>query len=246
MEQNTKKRDYFLPASILIAAVLVSGALVYNVGKKSGGPPGSEASSEPTTGMRPVSADDHIRGDPKAPVKVIEFSDLECFFCKRFHLTMKQVVATYGNQVAWVYRHFPLDDIHRKARKEAEATECAAELGGPLGSEASNDAFWAYTDRLFEITPSNDGLDLALLPQIAVDVGLDKTKFEECLKSGRHAARVQRDAEDALNSGVRGTPYSIVIAKNGQKFVIPGALPFESNDPQIPSVKIIIDEALKN
>jgi protein-disulfide isomerase len=240
MEQEPKKRDYLLPVSILIAAVLVSGALVYNVGKKSGGDSGSEI----TTGMRSISADDHIFGNSNAPVKVVVFSDLECSFCKNFHLTMKQVVATYGNQVAWVFRHFPLDSIHRKARKEAEAAECAAELGGPPSSEASNEKFWLYIDRVFEITPANVGLDLALLPQLAVDVGLDRAKFEECLNGGRTASRVQRDVEDALNSGARGTPYSIVInEKTGKKDVIPGALPFQDNN--LPTdVKRIIQSVL--
>src|SRR3989338_2531696 len=99
---------------------------------------------------------DHLRGDPKATVKVVEFSDLECPFCKNFHRTMQQVMSEYSGQVAWVYRHFPLDSLHSKARKEAEASECAAELGG-------NDGFWAYVDKLFEITPSNNGLDPNLL-----------------------------------------------------------------------------------
>jgi len=100
-----------------------------------------------------------------APVKIVEFSDTECPFCKRFHTTMQQVVKDSNGQVAWVYRHFPLDQLHSKARKEAEATECAAELGG-------NEKFWAYLNRLMEVTPANDGLDLAELPVIAAYVGL--------------------------------------------------------------------------
>lgn len=106
--------------------------------------------------VRPVGEGEHLRGDPKATVKIVEFSDLECPFCKRFHLTMQQVMEEYSGKVAWVYRHFPLDSLHSKARKEAEATECAAELAG-------NDGFWAYIDKLFEITPSNNGLDPSLL-----------------------------------------------------------------------------------
>src|SRR6185295_5043808 len=82
--------------------------------------------------VKPVAAEDHIRGDLAAPVKVIEFSDFECPFCKGFHATMKQVMADYekDGKVAWVYRHFPIDELHSKARKEAQAAECAGELGG--------------------------------------------------------------------------------------------------------------------
>ncbi|MCI0542492.1 thioredoxin domain-containing protein [bacterium] len=105
-----------------------------------------------------VNPGEHILGNPNAEIFIIEYSDLECPFCKRFHETMKQAMEQYGKdgQVAWVYRHFPLDAIHNKARKEAEATECAGELGG-------NDMFWKYTNKLMEITPSNNQLDPKLL-----------------------------------------------------------------------------------
>lgn len=110
------------------------------------------------TTVNPVTPNEHIKGNPNAEVFVIEYSDPECPFCKRFHETMKSVMQEYGDtgKVAWVYRHFPLDALHTKARKEAEAFECAAELGG-------NVKFWEYADKLFEITPSNDGLDPKLL-----------------------------------------------------------------------------------
>ena len=146
---------------------------------------------------------------------------------------MQQVIEEYGKdgRVAWVYRHFPLTQIHPKAPKEAEATECANELGG-------NAKFWEYTDRLFEITPRNNNLDLALLPQIAEDIGLDRIKFEACLENGKYAKHVQDDFEDAINSGGQGTPYSIIIASNGQKFELSGAQPYSA-------VKTIIDLALE-
>ncbi|MEK7465666.1 MAG: thioredoxin domain-containing protein [Patescibacteria group bacterium] len=240
------KRDYLLSASILISALLVSVSLVYNAGKKapeSGNAPltGSVADTiarAPEENIKPVSAADHIFGDPNAPVKIVEFSDLECPFCKQFHYTMKQVVEKYAGKVAWVYRHSPIDQLHPKARKEAEASECAAELGG-------NTKFWAYVDRLMELTPSNNGLDLALLPKIATDVGLDSAKFNACLSSGKYAEKVASDLADAENSGGGGTPYSIVIAPNGKKTVISGALPFSSTDPRLPAVTQYIDPAVK-
>lgn len=175
--------------------------------------------------IKPVGVDDHIRGNPEAPVKLVEFSDFECPFCKRAHHTLQQVMAAYGESgdVAWVYRHFPLDSLHKKARKEAQASECANELGG-------NDAFWAYADRLFEVTPSNDRLDLSLLPQIAEDVGLDRAKFEACLagdeRGGKYADRIESDYQDAVTSGGTGTPFTVVIAPNGEVFPISGAQPY--------------------
>jgi len=162
---------------------------------------------------------DWIRGDKNAQISIIEFSDPECPFCKQFHSTMQQVVAEYDGKVNWVYRHFPLPSLHTKAQKEAEALECAGELGG-------NEGFWKYADRLYEITPSNDGLDPDKLPEIAQYVGLNKSKFEECLSSGKYAAKVRAHAEDAVNAGGRGTPHSVVVTQDGEKIPFSGALPF--------------------
>lgn len=187
--------------------------------------------------VKPIDGEDHILGNPDAPVKLVEFSDFECPFCKRFHVTMKRLMDEYGRDgnVAWVYRHFPIDSNHSKARKEAQAAECAGELGG-------NEAFWAYADRLFEVTPSNDRLDLTLLPRIAQDVGLDRAKFEVCLegdsRGGKYAAHIEEDFQDASISGGNGTPYTVVIGPNGQSFPINGAQPYVA-------VKSIIDLALE-
>jgi protein-disulfide isomerase len=123
--------------------------------------------------------------------------------------------------VAWVYRNFPLDQLHPKARKEAEALECANELGG-------NDKFWEYTDRLYEITPANNGLEESELPKIAQYVGLDVQKFNSCLSSGKYAKKVEDDVKNATETGGNGTPWSIVITKDGKKYPLSGAQPYAS------------------
>lgn len=87
---------------------------------------------------------DHIRGNKKAKVVVIEYSDFQCPFCQRVHPTYKKIVETYGDKVMWVYRHFPLN-FHPKALPAAIASECAYEQGG-------DDAFWKFTDELFNST----------------------------------------------------------------------------------------------
>jgi len=175
-----------------------------------------------------VSKDEHLRGDKNADVTIVEFSDLECPFCKQFHGTLQQVMADYDGQVNWVYRHFPLASLHPKAAKEAEATECAAELGG-------NDAFWKYVDRLFEITPANNGLDPAQLPEIAAYIGLDKTKFQSCLDSGKYTAAINDAVTAATAAGGRGTPYSIIVAGD-QKVPVSGAVPYAQLKQMIDSV----------
>lgn len=184
--------------------------------------------------MRPVTKGrDHIRGDPAAPVTLVEYSDFECPFCKRFHPTVKRLVEESNGKLRWVYRHFPLDDLHPlKARKEAVASECAAELGG-------NDAFWKFTDRFFELTPSNNRTDIdTVLPQIAGEIGLDKARFASCLASGRHDKRIAQDAQDAAASGGQGTPWSLIVSKGGKTYPLSGAQPYAA-------VKQVVDLALE-
>ncbi|HXH04368.1 MAG TPA: thioredoxin domain-containing protein [Candidatus Competibacteraceae bacterium] len=170
----------------------------------------------------PPAPDDHIYGAPDAPVSLIEYSDFECPYCKRFHATAKRLVDASNGQVNWVYRHFPLDFHNPGAAKQAEAAECAAELGG-------NDAFWKFTDTLYERTKSNGkGFPVENLVPLAVEIGLAGPLFQQCLESGRHAGRVQRDLEDGAKAGVNGTPGNILFHKPTAKVIaIHGAQPYE-------------------
>lgn len=238
-QYKKSERDVMLPASIIIAALLISGSWIYTTGIKN--IPSLGANAEDTVknapslaAMKAVTSEDHIRGDQNAQVTIVEFSDVECPFCKRFHETLVQIMSEYekDGRVAWVYRHFPLDNLHPvKARKGAEASECANELGG-------NDAFWAFLDKYFEITPSNNQFDTNQLPVIAETIGLNRTAFMTCLESGKFAEKVEAQVQDAVASGGEGTPYTIVVGKNGKKFPISGAFPYAQ-------VKTIIEEALK-
>ena len=231
METQTKS-NYSTPIAIVIAGVIIAGAMYFNDGKKVETP---ILPVQPVSGLdqvRPISAEDHIRGNPNAPIVIVEYSDTECPFCGRFHSSMKQIINEYGKdgKVAWVYRHSPLDQLHSKSRKEAVAMECANELGG-------NDKFWEYTDRIYEITPANDGLDPAELPKIATYIGLDVAKFNTCLSSGKYDTKIQADLENAQATGGNGTPWSVVITKDG-KYALNGAQPYAS-------VKQMIDSLLK-
>lgn len=165
--------------------------------------------------LQPITKDDWIKGDVNAPISIVEFSDLECPYCKRFHDTLTQVLAD-NPQVNLVYRHFPLSSLHSKAPKEAEAAECAGELGGDAG-------FWKFVDRLFAITPSNNGLDLDQLPEIASYAGLDKNAFNDCLDSGKYADKVQDHYQQAVAAGGQGTPYSVIVSGD-QKVPVSGSV----------------------
>lgn len=232
-----------VPVAILIAGVLIAGTLIYknNQGEKAQNVGNTKEQNTQTKkevasldNMLPVTAKDHIRGNPGASVIIVEYSDFECPFCKSFHNTMNQVMDEYGKsgKVAWVYRQFPLDSLHPvKARRESVASECAAELGG-------NEKFWQFADRFFELTPSNNQTDIdTVLPQIASEIGLDTNKFQECLESSKYDEHIKSDIDNAITTGGRGTPWSILIDKKGNMFPINGAQPYNV-------VKQLIDTAI--
>ena len=235
IQPPAKNKNLAVPIAIVIAGALIAGSVYFSLGKAATSPTAAgdnaaaanqqlpQGDTSSLDQMAAISAGYHIRGNPNAPVKIVEYSDTECPFCKRFHGTMKQIMDEYGKsgKVAWVYRQFPLTQLHPKALKEAEATECANELGG-------NDKFWAYIDRLLEVTPSNNGLDPAELPNIAQYIGLDRAKFDTCLNSGKYTQHIEQDTQNATATGGNGTPWSIVIAKNGNKYPISGAQPYTS------------------
>lgn len=127
-------------------AELIGGALPYDQVQAmvdayvNGGAIDPTKSSE-VANIPAVSADDHYRGNKDAKIVLVEYSDHECPFCEMFHPTMTQLLDEYGDDVAWVYRNYPLS-FHTFAQKAAEAAECVADIGG-------NDAYWEYTDMLF-------------------------------------------------------------------------------------------------
>ncbi|TSC67568.1 MAG: hypothetical protein CEO19_156 [Parcubacteria group bacterium Gr01-1014_73] len=217
--QPTNK--FAIPLAIVIAGALIAVALYFNNAKSIEPNIGvnEQTDKELATGkieIAAISAKDHILGNPDAKAIMVEYSDTECPFCKSFHPTVKKIIDIYGKdgRVALVYRHFPLykpdpygRTLHAKAGKEAEALECANELGGEV-------TFWKYLDRIFEITPSNDGLDPAELPKIAEFVGLNKTTFTSCLDNNKYADFVSQAYDEALVAGAQGTPYTVIILKN--------------------------------
>jgi protein-disulfide isomerase len=226
--QAQESNKFLVPVAIVVAGALIAGA-IYAGGTKTDTAVNSGQNQD--VKVVPVNQDDHYFGSKDAKVVVVEYSDTECPFCKVFHNTMHQIVEDYQGEVAWVYRHLPIPQLHAKANKEAEATECVAELGG-------NEAFWKFLDNIFATTNSNDSLDLNRLPSMAQSAGVDPKAFTSCLSSGRYTEKVKDSAEEGFASGARGTPYSIIMTKDGQQGVINGAEP-------IASVKAKIDAALQ-
>jgi protein-disulfide isomerase len=234
-----------IASSVIVAGLIIAGAIVYtgsddknieaNLIADSGEDKNKQAEdfgnnlSDAASTIRPVSREDHILGDPNAPVSVVEFSDLECPFCARFHSTMERIVAEYDGQVNWVYRHFPLTSIHAKATEAAVASECIATLAG-------NDAFWQFASGVFN---NQQSLGLELYTQLAGSAGVSASDLEACVAKGDALKEVEKDSAEVVVAGGRGTPFNIVISKKGEFFPFSGALPYEQ-------VKGIIEQALTN
>lgn len=213
-------------------SALDSGSTSTRTAGSAANPQAAAPQAPPQAGeVEPVTQDDHVRGNRNARIALIEYSDLECPFCKSFHPTAKQAIDEYDGDVMWVYRHFPLDQIHSKADKQAEAVECAGKLAG-------NDGFWKMTDKIFEVTPSNNGLDNSTLPDLAASVGINKSQFQTCLDSGEFAQHVEDDYQAGIKAGVTGTPGNILLdTETGDTQLIPGAVPY-------PQLKQAIDAML--
>ncbi len=159
---------------------------------------------------------------------MVEYTDLECPFCKEFHATMQQVMDKYGatGQVMWILRNFPLAQLHPNAPKLAEAAECVSELGG-------NDAYWKFVNTVFTLAPAGTFFDMTKLASTAATVGIPQDTFNACLASGKEAVKVTQQYQDALAAGGTGTPYSIIVTKSGQKIPISGAQSFDTIDSTI-------------
>ncbi|MDE1875019.1 MAG: thioredoxin domain-containing protein [Patescibacteria group bacterium] len=228
-----RKQSMAVPVAIIIAGALVAFGLYWSGrAPASNGPAAASSQIGQTNSLdsiKSVQSTDHILGSPNAKVVIVEYSDTECPYCKQFHETLHQIVTDYNGQVAWVFRHFPL---HQRSENEEEALECAAAQGG-------NDAFWNFTDQVFQQTNSNDSLDPSALQTIAQSMGLDMTKFNDCLSSGAYVNLINQEKQDAINAGAEGTPYTVIFA-GGQKIPLTqGALPYEG-------MKNVIDVILKN
>lgn len=177
--------------------------------------PSNPTPSEPTVVNVEVKDTDWHRGNKDAKVTIVEFSDIECPFCSRHHETMNKILKDYPEDVKWVFKHFPLDSIHTYARKSSEASECAGEQG----------KFWSYLDHLFE---NQSSLSDSYLITAAEELGLDKTKFENCVESGKYKKRVNENYQEGIKLGVRGTPGNFI---NGVSR--PGAIPYSQLEAMI-------------
>jgi len=172
--------------------------------------PAAQAQSQEVQRYDVPEDDDPVWGPDQASITIIEFSDYECPYCRKWHLQIWPLIReAYPDQVRLVYRDFPLTNIHANAIPAAAAANCAGE----------QDAYWEFSDLLFSMELE---LSAVSYEQYASGLGLDMGVFSECLESGRQDEEVQGDYEYAANLGVRSTPTFFI---NG--IAVVGAQPFE-------------------
>ncbi len=162
---------------------------------------------------------EHFLGGANAKVVMVEYSDFQCPACGAAEPTVREVINAYGDKIKFVYKHFPLTNIHTNAQKAAEASECAS----------AQEKFWEMHSRLFE---NQQALRISDLKNYAQQIGLNTTSFSQCLDGGAGATNVKADFNEGLAEKVRATPTFFI---NGRK--IEGGVPFGE-------FKTVIDQEL--
>ena len=232
---DEKRSSLAIPVAIIVCILIVVGAFYYQSQNPSQnlavekdsiiaglGQLIPEAQGVNVNNFRPVDATDKIRGSINAPIKLVVYTDLECPACKYYHNQLKAIEAKYvaAGPVAIVYRDFPLDQLHPQARTEFLAAECVGETGGL-------EKYWQFIDTIFELTKSNNGLELAKLGETVKALNIDTKTFEACMTSKKYADKIQASVDEAIKLGAPGTPTSILVDNKGNLIPITVALPAE-------------------
>lgn len=226
---NSPRSSIAVPLAILFGFAMIAIAIFFTANKGStpaavvdNPEPVDQIDGSLTSTPRPVDETDYIRGNPNAPILLIEYSDYDCPFCKQFHATLNQIMDEYGvtGKVAWVYRQFPLAQLHPNSPRISEAALCVGELGG-------NDAFWKFTDLIFEERAIDEPTNVTRIPGYLTEIGIDATAYNECMDGTAMEERVTASTKDAFDIGARGTPYTVLVVGN-QQAVINGAQPYET------------------
>lgn len=229
-----KKIKFTTPVAVIVGALIIGGSILgYGFIMRDG------TSSAKVT-MFGGKAIDHTtemsEGNLKSKVLIVEYSDPECPYCITVYPTMKQLRSQYADKVAFVYRHFPLTQIHPHAFDESKAIECAKTLGG--GKKALE-----YMDALYGYKASKQTTELVATGKedLAKNTGFDVTSFSACMSNPTSADEITNSINDGIAAGVQGTPSSFVLVKTRKGYevvaMIDGARP-------LAYFKAAIDEAL--
>lgn len=214
---ETNKFELTPSLSIIIAGIIIAGAIMYTNGSNAAGTgAGNEAALGAAANVPAPTAEDHWVGSRDASTVLVEYSDIQCYYCGLAHPTLTRLVEESNGAIAWVHRHLPLESIHPEARPAAIASECVNEQLG-------NDAFWSFINTMFA---DQSKMNSAYYLQVAKQLGVNEAQYQSCVATEKYASKVDTEANDAFASGANGTPYTVVF-KNGKQVGVSGALPYD-------------------
>lgn len=224
------------PVAIIIASCIISLGLVsYGLIMKGSNVAQNTIPSKTFLG-KAIGNDETVYGNQKSKVFLVEYSDTECPYCSDFYTTIKQVIPEYKDKIGFVYRNFPLTNIHPHSQKESEALLCAEKLGGV-------NAYYGMMFAMFDYKVANNTTQLkaGVMNSLFAQVALNVDTANECLNGGEMAQKVAASIQDGIASGVKGTPSSFVLlkTKNGYEIIdaMEGGRPYSY-------VKQVLDTAL--
>src|SRR3989338_8324192 len=203
---SPSSRNTLLPVSILIAAVLISGSIIYAIGTKNGPAVPSEPTPKNTAALFEVSPQDSVLGDVKAPVTLIEYGDYQCPFCGKFFREVEPGIRdkyVKNGKVKIIFRNFQF--LGPESVEAGNAAECAREQG----------QFWGYHDALYRTETAdgqehNGNLNKELFLALAKELKLDEGKLASCIDSRKYVAHVAEETEAGREIGVDATPTNFV------------------------------------
>ncbi len=222
-------QNKIVPITIIIIGIIISLGIFIGRYER----PTEDIDSEKNSNIKlieisPIDENDHILGSPDAKIIIMEFSHLQCTFSRNFHSTMRRIISEFGHsgEVAWVIRHFPVEELYEFSLKASVAAECAFEYGRENDIPA---AFWEFHETIYgqNIFDIND----KILKDTALNIGVDSAFYNTCITLNPRKSKIARDIEDA-NKLIEAdpnfvTPYNLIITNSGQEMRISGALQYE-------------------
>lgn len=215
---ETKHVEISPAIAIIIAGVVIAGAIVFTRSQPVAGGPALAAAADTTKAeIRPPAAGDYRVGAQDAPIVIVEYSDFQCPYCNLINPTLRKIVSESNGQIAWVYRHLPLTSMHPEAEPAANASEC---VGAQLGQEG----FWKFADQIFA---NQQLMNAAYYAQTAKALGADMAAYSQCIAQKTYQYKVTADATEAASNGAGGTPFVVVVnTKTNKTTSFAGALPY--------------------
>jgi protein-disulfide isomerase len=212
MEENkTNKPTLNLPSAIVVAALLVGGAIYFT---RSNASVTANKTPDKLDLVSEISESDFIRGEKSAKITLIEYADFSCGFCGKYHPTLQKLVEESKGKIRWVYRHLPIFNM-----EAAVASQC-------VGNIAGDEAFWKFADTLYL---NRDKYSTEFYKITALKSGVGETEFDSCIGNPIIKSKIQKDFNQAkLLLGFEATPTTVVVDEDGRTFSFSGALDYES------------------